>query len=84
MLVGSGWVPLGCQGPIRPSGFVAFSSMTAFAQPVTDTAARQRIAAQWPSEQETARADFVINTNGSLAETNTQVEEIYRLLVARC
>jgi dephospho-CoA kinase len=54
------------------------------ARGLTDSAARQRIAAQWPSEQKTAGADFVINTNGSLDETNAQVEEVYRLLVASC
>jgi dephospho-CoA kinase len=54
------------------------------ARGLTDTAARQRLAAQWPTEKKTARADFVINTDGSLDETNAQVDEIYRLLVASC
>jgi dephospho-CoA kinase len=52
------------------------------ARGLTDTAARQRLATQWPTEKKTARADFVINTDGSLDETNAQVDEIYRLLVA--
>jgi dephospho-CoA kinase len=54
------------------------------ARGLTDTAARQRLATQWPTEKKTARADFVINTDGSLDETNAQVDEIYRLLVASC
>jgi len=48
----------------------------------TETSARQRLAAQWPTEAKTERADFVINTDGSLEETNAQVEGIYRMLVA--
>jgi dephospho-CoA kinase len=47
---------------------------------LTDAAARQRLAAQWPTEKKTARADFVINTDGSLEETNAQVDEIVRRL----
>jgi len=54
------------------------------ARGLTGTAARQRLAAQWPTEKKTARADFVINTDGSFAETDAQVDEIYRLLVAGC
>ena len=54
------------------------------ARGLTDAAARQRLAAQWPTEKKTARADFVINTEGSFAETDAQVEEINRLLVASC
>ena len=54
------------------------------ARGLTDTAARQRLAAQWPTEKKKARADFVIDTDGSLDETNVQVEEIYQLLVASC
>ena len=54
------------------------------ARGLTDAAARQRLAAQWPTEKKTARADFVIDTDGSPDETNVQVEEIYQLLVAGC
>jgi len=54
------------------------------ARGLTGTAARQRLAAQWPTATKTARADFVINTDGSFAETDAQVDEIYRLLVAGC
>jgi dephospho-CoA kinase len=51
---------------------------------LSETAARQRLAAQWPTEKKTARADFVINTDGSLEETNAQVDELCRLLAASC
>jgi dephospho-CoA kinase len=39
--------------------------------------ARQRIAAQMPAEDKAARADFVIRTDGTLAETDARVEEIW-------
>ena len=37
--------------------------------------ARQRIAAQWPLQEKIARADYVIRTDGSLDDTNRQVDE---------
>ena len=43
---------------------------------LTDEAARQRLAAQWPTERKTARADFVITTDGSFAETDEQVARV--------
>ena len=49
---------------------------------MSDEAARQRLAAQWPTDEKAARADFVVTTDGSFEETNAQVEEIYRALVA--
>lgn len=45
-----------------------------------DTEARQRLAAQMPGVDKAARADFVIHTDGSFAETDAQVEEIWRKL----
>ena len=42
--------------------------------------ARQRLAAQWPTEQKAKLADFVIHTEGTFEETNRQVEEVYRTL----
>jgi dephospho-CoA kinase len=51
---------------------------------LTDDAARQRLAAQWTTDQKTSRADFVVNTDGTFEETNAQVERIYQLLVAGC
>ena len=47
---------------------------------LTEDAARQRLAAQWPTEQKTRRADFVVITDGSFENTDAQVDEIYRTL----
>jgi dephospho-CoA kinase len=44
-----------------------------------EDAARERLAAQWPTEKKIARADFVVNTDGTFDETNRQVDEIYRI-----
>ena len=41
-------------------------------------AARQRIAAQLPSDAKTARADFVIDTSGTFADTDRQLDEILK------
>jgi len=43
------------------------------ARGLTEEAARQRMAAQLPTEEKTARADFVINTDGSFEETDRQI-----------
>ena len=51
------------------------------ARGLSEDAARQRVAAQWPAEKKTVRADFVVNTDGSLEETGRQVDEIFRLLL---
>jgi dephospho-CoA kinase len=45
-------------------------------------AARQRLAAQWPTEKKTARADFVVTTDGTFEATDEQVNRIYRALTA--
>jgi dephospho-CoA kinase len=42
---------------------------------LTDDAARQRLAAQWPTEKKAARADFVVRTDGTFEETDRQVAE---------
>jgi len=47
---------------------------------LTEEAARQRLAAQWPTEEKTARADFVIRTDGSFDETDRQVEALNKSL----
>jgi dephospho-CoA kinase len=47
---------------------------------LTEDAARQRLAAQWPTEEKTRRADFVVTTDGSFENTDAQVDEIYRKL----
>jgi len=47
---------------------------------LTEDAARQRLAAQWPTEKKTARADFVIRTDGAYEETDRQVADVYSRL----
>ena len=47
---------------------------------MTEDAARQRLAAQWPTEQKVSRADLVVNTDGTFEETDAQVEAIHRRL----
>lgn len=42
--------------------------------------ARARLAAQWPIEEKAARADYVIRTDGPMAETERQVREVYERL----
>jgi dephospho-CoA kinase len=44
--------------------------------------ARARIAAQWPLEEKARRADDVIDTSGTFAETEAQVDRIWRRLTA--
>jgi len=51
---------------------------------LAEDAARQRLAAQWPAERKTSRADFVVNTDGTFEETTAQVDRIYQVLVAGC
>jgi len=43
---------------------------------LAEPAARERIAAQWPLQEKIARANYVIRTDGSFADTNRQVDEI--------
>jgi dephospho-CoA kinase len=47
---------------------------------LTEGAAQQRLAAQWPTERKTSRADFVIETDGSFAETDEQVARVMESL----
>jgi dephospho-CoA kinase len=49
---------------------------------MTEEAARQRIAAQWPTDQKAARADFVIRTDGTFDETDRYVEDVLAALLA--
>jgi dephospho-CoA kinase len=44
--------------------------------------ARARLAAQWPIEEKARRADYVIRTDGTHAETDAQVRRLYSLLTA--
>ena len=47
---------------------------------LSEAAARQRIAAQWSTAAKTARADFVITTDGTFAETDAQVADVMKAL----
>jgi len=47
---------------------------------LSDTAASQRLAAQWPIDEKAARADFVIRTDGTFAETDRQIDEVLQAL----
>jgi dephospho-CoA kinase len=48
----------------------------------TDVEARQRLDAQWPTDRKVARADHVIDTSGTFAETDRQVDALYERLAA--
>ena len=52
------------------------------ARGLTESAARQRLAAQLPTRDKAARADFVIRTDGTFAETDSRVEEVLRALTS--
>ncbi|HEX7137451.1 MAG TPA: dephospho-CoA kinase, partial [Vicinamibacterales bacterium] len=45
---------------------------------LTEAASLQRMAAQLPTEEKTARADFVVNTDGSFEDTDRQVAELLK------
>ncbi|HEV2985555.1 MAG TPA: dephospho-CoA kinase [Vicinamibacterales bacterium] len=47
---------------------------------LTEDAARQRLAAQWPIDKKAARADFVIRTDGAFADTDRQLLDVLRAL----
>ena len=47
---------------------------------MTEAEARQRVQAQLPLDEKVARADHVIRTDGTIAETNAQVEAVYLAL----
>ncbi|HZP48754.1 MAG TPA: dephospho-CoA kinase [Vicinamibacterales bacterium] len=43
---------------------------------LTPDAARQRLAAQWPTAEKTPRAHFVVTTDGTFEDTDAQVDRI--------
>jgi dephospho-CoA kinase len=43
---------------------------------MSDIEARQRIAAQWPTADKVARADFVITTDGTFEDTDRQLDAV--------
>ena len=52
------------------------------ARGLTDAEARQRLAAQWPTDQKAARADFVIHTDGPFEETDRQIAGVLQALAS--
>jgi dephospho-CoA kinase len=46
--------------------------------------ARARLNAQWPIEEKVSRADYVIRTDGTIADTDAQVRTVYEMLNADC
>ena len=44
---------------------------------------RRRMAAQWPTAEKARRADYVISTDGSIAETRRQTESVWEALNRR-
>jgi dephospho-CoA kinase len=49
---------------------------------LSEADARKRLAAQWPIGEKAARAHYVIRTDGSFADTDTQVQTIAQSLAA--
>lgn len=47
---------------------------------LTEDAARQRLAAQWPTERKVERADFVIRTDSTFEDTNRQIDNVLKVL----
>lgn len=47
---------------------------------LTDEQALERLAAQMPAQEKAARAHFVIHTDGTVAETDAQVETVWQNL----
>jgi dephospho-CoA kinase len=49
---------------------------------LSDAEARARLAAQWPIEEKVRRANHVIRTDGTFAETDAQIQGVYAALNA--
>ena len=50
---------------------------------LTEAEARVRLDAQWPIQEKVARADYVIRTDGSHADTEGQVRTVFEALKAQ-
>jgi dephospho-CoA kinase len=50
---------------------------------LTEADAARRISAQLPASPKERRATYVIDTNGTLEETDRQIDDVYRRLVSR-
>ena len=48
---------------------------------ISDAAARQRLAAQLPIEEKVRRADYVVKTDGTYADTDAQVRAVHAQLL---
>ncbi len=51
---------------------------------LTDSEARARLDAQWPTQEKAARGDYVIRTDGAISDTDAQVKRVYELLIVDC
>jgi dephospho-CoA kinase len=49
---------------------------------LSEREARARLDAQWPLEEKEARGDYVIRTDGTVADTDSQVKTVYEMLNA--
>jgi dephospho-CoA kinase len=49
---------------------------------LSEEEARARLAAQWPIDEKVKRADYVIRTDGSFAETDAEVRRVYDRLIS--
>ena len=49
---------------------------------LSEAEARSRVAAQWPIDEKAARADHVIRTDGSFADTDAQIRMLFEALNA--
>jgi dephospho-CoA kinase len=50
------------------------------ARGLTEEEARRRLAAQWPTDEKAARADFVVRTDGAYEETDRQIDRVLQSL----
>jgi dephospho-CoA kinase len=51
---------------------------------LSEREARARLDSQWPIEEKEARANYVIKTDGTVADTDSQVKTVYETLNAEC
>ena len=50
------------------------------ARGLSEAAAQQRLAAQWPTDKKTSQADFVVTTEGTFEETDAQIDRVVQIL----
>jgi dephospho-CoA kinase len=50
------------------------------ARGLSDTAASQRLAAQWPADKKALRADYLVDTDGPFEATDARVDDIAQSL----